>query len=910
MTKPQNKRILIPKKQIVYKTVIYSVLNLRFCILKKCQQLDMLIKKEWRFINMKKLAGKLTAWSLAIVMLSSVASAEMSVGQVEYISDKIKVSTPYAGELESCVKVKNEGSEPLSAQLITGLYDKETGKLMGVTMSDPETSSHGKEETLVSKMNVDTLNGYILKNFVWDGLSQIVPYDRPYEKSIILSAENQNNYVTLSWQIPPHLSSGSVAVMKNNKIIANNLSAENLLYVDKSGIDKSAVYKICVFDNVGVLIADSNEVTVAEQLFSYSFDSKNMNPVANDKVTYGAADKMLSIVGANPENELTYDEETKKWTTSLSSDSCWVKRTIGERPAAYTTAYTRPSSVCTTGKIPLEVGESYTPDDKGITITFDYYDFGHTGGKLWIRYITGYDESNNKATNTKTAEISYGETAGWKTATLELTGAVFNGNFKTGFRENISDLRFEHNVAAKEIAIGGFTIEKINRASVTFGDGVQYSKSLSAYTDNNFDNNQGTQDSVMRFVKAGSDNAYAISTTSFLGGNSQRVTMLYFNVDDEYMYGNSDCGAEIEITYLSNSEKNIALRYMNVNGAAATVKLKMAGNTGNWEKAIFNLSDVSLSNGINNNDFRLYIDGLRETDVDEDENVIQLIIKEVCVRNVTPKEKTPTIYLVGDSTCETLNSNWQPREGWGMEIGGFFKNVNIVNNAKGGKSTRSFLNNMDVAGGGATADTRWSDILDNAKMGDYLFVQFGHNERSADEGITDELQMRHTDPTSEEFNAASYRWNLKRFITAAREKGMIPVLITSIWPRDFGADGKLSDKTIEPYREAMRDIGGKYGVAVLDVGAEHKLLVEKWGEESSKALYAWVDRAEYPEFPANANAEDNIHMSKIGAIEVSKIIIKEIQKGASDNKELRELSKYINTDADTEFLLPPTASEE
>ena len=102
------------------------------------------------------------------------------------------------------------------------------------------------------------------------------------------------------------------------------------------------------------------------------------------------------------------------------------------------------------------------------------------------------------------------------------------------------------------------------------------------------------------------------------------------------------------------------------------------------------------------------------------------------VQTVNPYRYAPQIFLASDSTCEDLPAVYSPREGWGMELSGFFKSsVQIINKAKGGKSSRTFLNGLDpTAVPVIENDGRMEDILSKAQPGDYLFIQFGHNDRS------------------------------------------------------------------------------------------------------------------------------------------------------------------------------------
>src|SRR6186997_493982 len=130
-------------------------------------------------------------------------------------------------------------------------------------------------------------------------------------------------------------------------------------------------------------------------------------------------------------------------------------------------------------------------------------------------------------------------------------------------------------------------------------------------------------------------------------------------------------------------------------------------------------------------------------------------------------QKVPvTIFLAGNSTCAAKEPDKRPETGWGEMLGQHFKDgkVRIENRAMNGRSTKSFI-----------SEGRWQAIIDEVKKGDYVFVQFGHNDESKDKG------ERYTPPED-------YRKNLVRFISEVRSKGGFPVLLTPVMRRRFDKD--------------------------------------------------------------------------------------------------------------------------
>src|SRR5215210_5987118 len=140
-----------------------------------------------------------------------------------------------------------------------------------------------------------------------------------------------------------------------------------------------------------------------------------------------------------------------------------------------------------------------------------------------------------------------------------------------------------------------------------------------------------------------------------------------------------------------------------------------------------------------------------------------------------PKKKT-TVYLIGDSTMCDYESNRAPLAGWGAPFRYFFdSSVMIDNRAKGGRSTRTFL-----------GENRWQPIADSLQEGDYVFIQFGHNDEAKEEKYKD----RYTP-------VPDYKKNLVKFINESRAKKAIPVLITPVARMSFDSVGKMKETHVE-----------------------------------------------------------------------------------------------------------------
>lgn len=119
------------------------------------------------------------------------------------------------------------------------------------------------------------------------------------------------------------------------------------------------------------------------------------------------------------------------------------------------------------------------------------------------------------------------------------------------------------------------------------------------------------------------------------------------------------------------------------------------------------------------------------------------------------EQRDITIFMIGDSTMANKNLvGGNPERGWGQMLPGFFtENIRVCNYAKNGRSSKSFID-----------EGLWDEVISQVRKGDYVFIQFGHNDEKPDE-------LRHTVPGS------TFDDNLRRFVKETKEKGGIPVLI-------------------------------------------------------------------------------------------------------------------------------------
>jgi lysophospholipase L1-like esterase len=215
----------------------------------------------------------------------------------------------------------------------------------------------------------------------------------------------------------------------------------------------------------------------------------------------------------------------------------------------------------------------------------------------------------------------------------------------------------------------------------------------------------------------------------------------------------------------------------------------------------------------------------------------------------------PTLYTIGDSTmADKIEPDVNPEKGWCQVLPSFFdlNKITIDNRAVNGRSTRSFIN-----------EKRWESVYKSLKKGDYVFIQFGHN----DEKIAD--STRYTNPHT------AYRYNLIRFVTEAREKGAIPVLFSSIARRNFNEHGVLVN-THGEYPIEARLVAQEFNVPFIDLGYFSEVLEQSYGPEKSKDLHLHFKAGEHPYYPEGKT--DDTHLSYKGALEIAKIVVAELTK--------------------------------
>ena len=187
------------------------------------------------------------------------------------------------------------------------------------------------------------------------------------------------------------------------------------------------------------------------------------------------------------------------------------------------------------------------------------------------------------------------------------------------------------------------------------------------------------------------------------------------------------------------------------------------------------------------------------------------------------------ILYAGDSTVAFNKINTYPQTGMSQALPLYLKdNIQVISFAKNGRSTRSFI-----------AEGRLAAIEKELKKGDYLFVQFGHNDSKADEA-------RHTDPDTD------FKENLRMFAETAKACGAKAVFITPIARRLFDENGTFKPGSHGAYPRAMKEAAKEAGVPVVDLTTVTEQYLAQVGELWSRPLFVWP--------------KDNTHLKYVGAV--------------------------------------------
>jgi lysophospholipase L1-like esterase len=228
---------------------------------------------------------------------------------------------------------------------------------------------------------------------------------------------------------------------------------------------------------------------------------------------------------------------------------------------------------------------------------------------------------------------------------------------------------------------------------------------------------------------------------------------------------------------------------------------------------------------------------------------LEFVGKNPSVRSISVKKvDVPTVYLAGDSTV--VDQDKEPWAAWGQMLPRFFDaSVSVSNQAESGETIRSF-----------ETENRFAKIASTIRAGDYLFMQFAHNDQKPGNGFV---------------SIPDYKALLRKYIELARGKGATPVLVTAMNRRNFDAEGKIV-MTLGDYPEATREVAKEQKLALIDLNQMSQTLFEAMGPEGTLKAFVHLPANTFPDQPEEL--KDNTHFTNYGAYELARCVVKGIQE--------------------------------
>ena len=245
-------------------------------------------------------------------------------------------------------------------------------------------------------------------------------------------------------------------------------------------------------------------------------------------------------------------------------------------------------------------------------------------------------------------------------------------------------------------------------------------------------------------------------------------------------------------------------------------------------------------------------------------NLLFLLMASVFIAAAPPKKMK--IWLCGDSTIAIKQTNTYPETGWGMPFVYFWDSTIQVNNlAKNGRSTKTFI-----------SENLWQQVVDGASEGDYVFIQFGHNDESV------EKKERYASP-------AVFKANLTKFVNEARALKAIPILLTPVSRRKFDTVGTAMETHVI-YSALVKEVATAEHVLFIDLDAKSRTLYQQFGKDNSTLLFLQLKPGEHPNYPEGK--VDNTHFNELGARLIAQLVLKEV--------------KELNTNLNSHIIVPKT----
>ena len=826
-------------------------------------------------------------------------SPNYDVTNVKYIVDGEESSVYYAGEVGVTLNVKNNGTTADKATVYLAVYD-ENNNLIDLAMSDPVALEAGASADIsTDTVTLPDLDGIKFRKFVWT--STLKAYSENEIEKLVLSADGYNRKAVLSWIEKENLGEDvTFEIFRDNMYIGETDAGS---YIDTEVTRGEHTYQINAVAPNGEVIYQS-AIAVARVTSMDDIDSSvvytkarlNTNSEEED-INKGLLCYRTSKLYPSKYAQYYYSDITDEMYTTIlesgvaythdGSDGPVIVKKVTDDYGITKDAWFTTRSYCYTDTRPGKqvknscmyfnvVDKSITPEDSNLTIFVDYLE---NRSSLTLDYCNFTMNGETLTQSNRTVNSNDIKTNGWRTAKFEITDAYFDQT-KTPFFNGSTDMRLSSggndlyvssivivkgtgNEALKKYASinPSFTNNVINTGSDLYEDGVSIDFTGGKEVVNgirNFRREDNANADASAYITKDDDGEYYLTTQPAVNANGTvKQTYAYFTIDDNYMFGIEDNVAEVEM--LCKVEYDMPLNWMsnaytggnatsNVGKTVAQLKVKEGEP---WQTIKFTVDGISFNNLDNGGgDLRLYVPAELE-----DANK-QLKIKKITIRNANSVERkieelsTDTrIFIAGDSIAAPYSAG-STTIGWGMRLPNY-TSVNVVNKAQPGSSTKTFPN--------------MNSILYSARQGDYVLMQFGHNDSMT------------YDPRGVEVD--QYKVNLKNYVKNVRKEHAVPVILTSI-PRYDTANGVLyygEGDGIQAYRDAAIEVAEEMGVAYIDVAAKMDEKATGYTAEQLEPMF--VDEG----------ANLRVHLTESGATFVAELIAEEIK----NHEKINVLKNYM-----------------
>ena len=357
-------------------------------------------------------------------------------------------------------------------------------------------------------------------------------------------------------------------------------------------------------------------------------------------------------------------------------------------------------------------------------------------------------------------------------------------------------------------------------------------------------------------------------------------TFTYENTSTlDFALDNADYKISVELVNPTDKELTVSLEAENITKASG---VKVAAG-----KTVTQDITACLVDGVLNIKF---LETSASAKSESDAAVGKVYVSKVSISKAAEKTagEKPTIFIASDSTVQTYESNYYPQTGWGQTLHNFFgdfveereckdceysqaqtyETVNVIveNRAIGGRSSKSFIE-----------EGKLDDLLEDVKPGDYVLVQWGHND------ATTSRPNRYVSP--EDFGY----W-MQYYVDGVTQRGATPILVTPVARYSYttNEDGTLKSfvGNFEKYGDVMRKMAKEQNIPIVDLTARSTALCNEFGIEGAKSLFLMVEAGDYPEGAYAGGANDSTHLQYYGAYKFAQCVAEGIVdyagEGASD----------------------------